>query len=121
MEPSPDAPIALDELVWLLLDVDLELELVFREVDVGVLKRDVAARKAAELEGGAPKALLPSELEDKLDSAPAEEVVLPPDVREPLDAEEPPELRVAAVLTELMRTSVRPRRPPRTRGALSPA
>ncbi len=117
MEPSPEEPRA-SELP--LLDDEREEEL--RERDDFPLNRDVAAWKAAEVEVVDPEVMLDVD----------ELLLLEPDEEEPdeldelellldeeLEGEEiEPELRLAAVLTEGTLMLVRPRNPPRIRGAL---
>ena len=101
VDPSPEDPIALEEpLADEVLEVAVE-ELLLEELEaedeaVGVLKREVAARKADELDGGALR-----ELELWLPDAEDEEDA--PVTDEELDVEvveEPPVLREAAVLMD---------------------
>jgi hypothetical protein len=65
------------------------VELLLAEEEVAPPKREVAARNAAELEGGAPRVLLLPELDED------PEPVLPPLREATLTDVDPPELRPA--------------------------
>lgn len=112
VEPSPEEPRASE----LLPALDDEREEELRELDDLPLNRDVAAWKAADVDVVDPEVILD-----------ADELLLEPDELDELellldeeleDEEIEPELRFAAVLTEGTSMLVRPRNPPRIRGAL---
>ncbi|MEN6606099.1 MAG: hypothetical protein ABFD60_02555 [Bryobacteraceae bacterium] len=101
--------------------LDDEREEVLRELDDPPLNRDVAAWKAAEVDVVDPEVILDADElllepdEDELDELNELELLLDEELE---DEEVEPELRFAAVLTEGTSMLVRPRNPPRIRGAL---